>query len=124
MSDASFTYIIANPPNGPLHVGTTDDIVRCLHEHRNGERSEIAEEAEIPSLVHFEHFDRREEALHRSEQLKAWPRNRKVDLIQEHNPRWRDLYVEALRTYGTDADDSTAPWTVRARRAERLPRET
>lgn len=100
MPSDSFTYIFASTPNGPLHVGTTDDIVECLHEHRNGESPDISEGGDIPFLVHFEHFDQREEALRREKEIKAWKPDQKFDLIQQYNPRWQDLYVEAFRTYG------------------------
>lgn len=100
MSNHGFTYILARTPNGPFHVGTTSDIVRCLHEHRNGKAVDLEEGPEVLVLVHFERFDEMKEATDREEELEDWSRPRKRDLVREHNPRWQDLYVEACRTYG------------------------
>jgi putative endonuclease len=34
------------------------------------------------------------EAIRREKQIKKWDRRWKVELIQESNPRWRDLYAD------------------------------
>jgi putative endonuclease len=31
-----YLYILASAPNGILYVGVTNDLVRRIHEHRNG----------------------------------------------------------------------------------------
>lgn len=100
MSRQGFTYILASTPNGPLHVGATNDILRSIREHRRGENSDSVEQEEATRLVHLERFDHMEEALRREKQLKTWKRDSKLDLIQEYNPQWQDLYVEACRSYG------------------------
>jgi putative endonuclease len=33
-----------------------------------------------------------EEAILREKRLKKWPRAWKLELIERHNPQWRDLY--------------------------------
>lgn len=120
MPSEGFTYILAHLPNGPLHVGVTPDLVRFLHEHRKNEDADVAEESVLPILVHFEHFDQMEEAIHRTEQLKTWTRDRKLDLIQEYNPRWHDLYVEAHRTYGPNVESGPSVPAAKVRQKERL----
>jgi putative endonuclease len=34
------------------------------------------------------------EAIAREKAIKEWPRLWRLRLIQEHNPEWRDLYVD------------------------------
>ncbi len=45
-------------------------------------------------LVHLEFHDTMDEAIRREKQLKKWPRQRKIELIERGNPAWRDLYPE------------------------------
>jgi len=99
-SDGGFVYILASKPNGTLYVGVTSDIVKRIHQHRNGEGSEFVEEYDVTRLVHLECFDDIEAAIRREKQLKPWKREWKLDLIRENNPTWDDLYEEACRNYG------------------------
>ena len=99
-NNGGFVYILASKPNGTLYVGVTNDIVRRVHQHRNGEGSEFVEEYDVTRLVHLERFDDIEAAIRREKQLKAWKRAWKLELIRDHNPTWDDLYEETCLTYG------------------------
>jgi putative endonuclease len=44
--------------------------------------------------VHYEVFEDREAAIKREKQLKKWRRQWKLNLIEEKNPDWKDLYKE------------------------------
>jgi putative endonuclease len=99
MSKEGFVYILASEPNGTLYIGITNDIARRVREHRDGEGSDFVEEYDVTRLVHLERYDDIEEAIRREKQLKNWKRNWKLELIRDHNPKWRDLYDEACRTY-------------------------
>ena len=46
----------------------------------------------ISKLVHIERYDRLVEAIQREKQLKKWYRRWKVELIEQDNPLWEDLY--------------------------------
>ena len=43
-------------------------------------------------LVYLEQYDSVEQAILREKQLKKWNRAWKVQLIEEDNPNWDDLY--------------------------------
>lgn len=45
-------------------------------------------------LVYYEVLDRIEDAIVREKQIKAGPRRKKAQLINEMNKRWKDLYEE------------------------------
>jgi putative endonuclease len=98
-SHGGFVYILASKPNGTLYVGVTNDIVRRVHQHRTGEGSDFVDQYDVTRLVHLERFDDIKHAIRREKQLKAWKRVWKLELIRDHNPKWRDLYEEACRTY-------------------------
>jgi putative endonuclease len=44
-------------------------------------------------LVYFEQFDDIEQAILREKRLKKWNRAWKVQLVEENNPNWDDLYT-------------------------------
>lgn len=43
-------------------------------------------------LAHYEVFDSIELAIQREKQLKEWKRNWKLELIENKNADWNDLY--------------------------------
>ena len=46
----------------------------------------------VKMLVHFECFEEIDCAIHREKRLKKWNRSWKLELIEQRNPEWRDLY--------------------------------
>ena len=49
---------------------------------------------QVHNLVHYKQFDNANEAIAREKQLKDWQRKWKLELIEESNPDWKDLYGE------------------------------
>ena len=47
-------------------------------------------------LVWYESHEAMESAIAREKAIKEWRRARKLDLIEERNPAWRDLYEELV----------------------------
>ena len=43
-------------------------------------------------LVYFEEFQYVEDAIKREKQLKNWKRQWKINLIEEENPNWENLW--------------------------------
>jgi putative endonuclease len=48
-------------------------------------------------LVHLEPFEDIHEALSREKALKKWRRAWKIELIEQGNPDWRDLWFDLNR---------------------------
>jgi len=46
----------------------------------------------IVGLVWYEEFETRHGAFTRERAMKKWRRAWKLELIEQHNPQWRDLY--------------------------------
>ena len=46
--------------------------------------------------MYYEVHDTMDGAITRERQLKEWQRNWKKDLIEKHNPDWRDLYDDIV----------------------------
>jgi putative endonuclease len=49
------------------------------------------------TLVYYEVFENRESANQRERQIKEWKRSWKVELIENANPQWGDLYEQIVR---------------------------
>ena len=87
-------YIMTNKNNSTLYIGVTNDILRRVAEHKAGQGSKFAKRYNLDKLVYVELTDRIEDAIAREKQLKAGPRQVKLDLINELNPDWNDLYEQ------------------------------
>ncbi|NWG24018.1 MAG: GIY-YIG nuclease family protein [Pseudorhodoplanes sp.] len=92
-----WVYILASKPGGTRYIGVTRDLVRRVHEHREGLVAGFARRYGVKMLVYYEHYDTPIEAIQREKNLKHWPREWKIDLIVSMNPDWRDLYDEIVR---------------------------
>lgn len=86
-----WVYIITNKKNGTLYIGVTNDLVRRLDEHREGNGSEFANKYGLTRLVYCEEYFTSLDAISREKQLKNWKRQWKIDLIEETNPSWDEI---------------------------------
>ena len=87
-----YTYILASRPYGTLYTGSTDDLSKRVWEHQRKVRSGFTAKYDVDRLVWFAVFGSREEAFRRERCIKKWNRAWKVQLIEENNPNWDDLY--------------------------------
>jgi putative endonuclease len=86
-------YILASAHYGTLYIGVTSDLMGRLWQHRNNALPGFTSKYGVHRLVHFEMFGDMAHAIGREKQLKNWRRQWKINLINEHNPEWRDLAV-------------------------------
>jgi putative endonuclease len=77
---------------GTLYVGSTRDIVRRIHEHREGLLPGFTRKYGVSRLVWWEAYGSVSDAYAREREIKKWRRDWKIALIEENNPRWEDLY--------------------------------
>jgi putative endonuclease len=91
-----YLYILASRPGGALYVGVTNDLVRRVHEHKNGTIQGFTTRYGIDRLVYYEVHDTAYAAIQREKNIKHWPRVWKTRLILQSNPTWRDLYGEIV----------------------------
>ena len=89
---SGFCYILTNRPKGVLYVGVTRNLPRRLHEHRMGLIESFTSRYGITRLVLYEEYPRFMDAVQREKNIKHWPRAWKVNLIEQSNPHWVDLY--------------------------------
>ena len=89
-----YAYILANRRNGTLYAGSTSDIVKRVWQHKNKLIAGFTERYDIKLLVYYEIHATMIEAARREKRFKNWPREWKLNLIEEQNPEWKDLYEE------------------------------
>jgi putative endonuclease len=92
-----FVYILASKIGGTLYVGVTNDLVRRIHEHRNGLADGFTKKYGVHRLIYFEQHSDIEAAITREKRLKKWNRAWKIRLVEETNPNWSDLYPEIAK---------------------------
>jgi len=92
LSNTWFVYILASQRNGTLYVGSTDDILRRVREHREYVHPGFTKKYRVTRLMWFEVHDKMVAARYRERAIKAWKRQWKIDLFKDTNPNWDDLY--------------------------------
>lgn len=89
-------YILANQKNGTLYIGVTSNISKRIYEHKNHLIEGFSDKYDVTTLVWYELHETMESAITREKQLKKWKRGWKIELIEEKNPQWIDLYHEIM----------------------------
>jgi putative endonuclease len=97
LSMAYYVYILASQKNGTLYIGTTNDLVRRMWEHKGKFVPGFTDKYGVHQLVYFEAHDDVRQAIQRERTMKHWRRDWKIALIEKANPEWRDLYDEISR---------------------------
>lgn len=85
-------YILASRKNGTLYIGRSENLAKRIWDHKHGVVEGFTKKYSIKILVHAEHFEDSLAAASRERQLKKWNRQWKIDLIESHNPDWKDLF--------------------------------
>jgi len=87
-----YVYILTNMPYGVFYVGFTSNLPKRIYEHKEGFVDGFTKRYNTKMLVYYEVFENAENAIKREKRLKRWPREWKIEAINQFNPEWRDLY--------------------------------
>jgi putative endonuclease len=88
-----FVYILSSKTQR-LYVGVTNDLERRVAQHKRREMSGFTSRYNIDRLVYFEETSDVRDAIDRERQIEGWVRARKIMLVVEMNPEWRDLAAD------------------------------
>ena len=72
----------------------TNDLARRVWEHKEKQIKGFTSRYNITKLVYYEIFGTAVDAISREKQIKAGSRQKKLDLINNVNPEWKDLYQD------------------------------
>jgi len=85
-------YILASHKDGTLYIGVTSNLVKRVYEHKNNLVDGFTKQYGVHTLVYYEVHQTMEDAILREKQMKKWKREYKINLIEENNVNWDDLY--------------------------------
>ncbi|EKE05322.1 MAG: excinuclease ABC subunit C [uncultured bacterium] len=85
-------YIITNIKNTVLYTGVTGNLLGRIYHHKNKTVSSFSSKYNLNKLVYYEIYEDVKLAIEREKQIKAGNRQRKLDLINNFNSEWKDLY--------------------------------
>jgi putative endonuclease len=89
-------YILASRRQGTLYIGVTSQLVQRVWQHQESVIESFTQRYGVGRLVYFELHDDMSAAIRREKQLKKWRRAWKIELIEQKNPEWRDLWPSLL----------------------------
>lgn len=90
-----YVYIMGNYQQS-IYIGVTSDLVGRVWEHKKDILKGHTQKYRLHKLLYFEEFDCIIDAIAREKQLKNWHRKWKLNLIQQSNPTFKDLYEDLL----------------------------
>jgi putative endonuclease len=86
-------YILGSE-TGTLYTGVTSDFDQRLWEHRNGIKSIFATKYGCKRVLLHEQFTDIRSAISREKEIKGWTRAKKLALIAQTNPDFKDLSAQ------------------------------
>lgn len=92
-SHSYYVYILASRSK-VLYTGVTNDLERRVAQHRTNTGSRFSARYNADRLVWFDETNDISTALTMEKKIKGWVRDRKIALIEDRNPGWRDLASE------------------------------
>jgi len=103
-----YVYILASKSR-VLYIGITGFLLQRVLRHKAGEDDGFTKRYRVTRLVYFESFQYVDNAIARESELKKWRREKKVRLIEAHNPTWEDLAAKWGEPAMLTADSSSLP---------------
>jgi putative endonuclease len=88
--------MLASGERGTLYVGVSSDLIQRVWQHKSDAIDGFTKQHRVHTLVWFEQHETMESAIAREKAIKEWKRAWKVELIETHNPKWRDLYDDLI----------------------------
>ncbi len=89
-----YVYILTNKTDKVLYIGITSNLIRRIYEHKNKLVEGFTKKYNLSKLVYFETTNDVNSALIREKQQKNRHRDWKLNIINKHNPDWKDLSEE------------------------------
>ncbi|MFO8100986.1 MAG: GIY-YIG nuclease family protein [Dehalococcoidia bacterium] len=92
MTEQYYVYIMTNEHNTVLYVGVTSNLIERVYQHKQKFVDGFTKKYNVDKLVYYETTNSIEAAINREKQLKKGSRKKKIELINQMNPNWEDLY--------------------------------
>ena len=89
-------YILASKRNGTLYTGITSDLIKRVWQHKHNLVEGFTKQYKVHLLVWYELHETMYSAIQREKRIKEWKRKWKLQLIENINPNWDDLYSKII----------------------------
>lgn len=89
-----YVYLLTNKNNKVMYVGMTNDLMRRVHEHKNGVVEGFTKKYRVHKLVYYEVSESVLAAIEREKEIKKWRREKKNQLVEKVNPTWEDVSLK------------------------------
>ncbi len=98
MERGGCVYILTNKTHSVLYTGVTSDLPGRIWQHKNKiyPKSFTAKYG-CDKLVYHNMYFHIEEAIGAEKSIKGSSRDKKIQLINDMNPEWKDLYDELIK---------------------------
>ena len=90
MPKTYYVYIMASYRR-VLYIGITSHIEIRVRQHKRHAFGGFTAKYNVTNLIYFERYGSAGKAIRREKELKSGRREKKIELIQSSNPKWRDL---------------------------------
>lgn len=88
-------YIMTNKNKTVLYVGVTSDLLSRITVHKTHTYpNSFTSKFNLEFCIYFEFHPTIEDAIAREKQVKKYRREKKIALIENINPLWKDLFDE------------------------------
>jgi putative endonuclease len=87
-----YVYILVSKKYGTSYIGMTSNLIERVYAHKQKYVDGFTKKYSVDKLVYYEIHHDAYEAITREKQLKKWNRQWKINLIEQTNPHWLDLY--------------------------------
>ena len=94
MAKQGFVYILTNKNHTVLYIGVTSNLEQRVWQHRQKLVKGFTQKYNCKKLIWYQQAAEIGSAIAREKQLKSWSRKKKVALIDELNPKWKDLSLD------------------------------
>ena len=89
----AWTYLTSNRKNGVIYTGVTSELKYRIKSHKTKKyKGSFTGRYNADKLVYYEKYDSIITARAREKQIKAGSRAKKITLIENKNPEWKDLF--------------------------------
>jgi putative endonuclease len=93
ITKGGYVYIMTNQNNSVLYTGVTSNLKQRVYLHKTKlYPKSFTAKYNIDKLVYFEEHNSIENAIEKEKQIKGGSREKKIVLINNLNPEWKDLF--------------------------------
>ena len=89
----NYIYILTNKYNKVLYIGVTSNLIKRIFEHKSKtDKNSFTAKYNLNKLIYYESSEDIVTAIEREKYLKHKARSFKIQLVQNMNPNFEDLY--------------------------------